>query len=226
MTRPGPLFEAQSLCKTYGRSPPVRAVDGVTLGVERGTVLVLVGPSGSGKTTLLTLLGALERPTSGRVAFDGTDLNRCSGMELARVRRRLGFVFQDFALLPNLTALENVTYPLIPRGLPRSERRRRAESVLSRVGLTARAMATRAAHLSGGEQQRVAIARAWAGHPEAILADEPTSNLDVEQADVFLALVQEFRAAGGTAVITSHDARLTGIATARSEMVNGRVSGA
>src|SRR5262245_28492408 len=131
-----PLFETYSLCKVY--RPAIRAVDELTLAIERGSFTVVTGPSGSGKTTLLALLGALERPTSGRVTFDGQDLTRCSGAELARVRRRMGFVFQDFALIGGLSALENVTYPLIPRRVPPGERRRLAEEWLSRLGLAAR----------------------------------------------------------------------------------------
>src|SRR5262249_12187315 len=137
----------------------------VTLGIERGSITVISGPSGSGKTTLLALLGALERPTRGQVLFEGNNLGDCSGMELARVRRRLGFIFQDFALVPNLTAEENITYPLIPRGVRRSERHRRARELLARFGMEGK-LAVKARTLSGGEQQRVAIARALAGRPE------------------------------------------------------------
>ena len=216
-----PIFETQSLGKNYGGS--VRAVTDVTLTIDRGTVLVVTGPSGSGKTTLLALLGALERPTSGRVAFDGTDLTHCSGAELARARRRMGFVFQDFALIPNLTALENVTYPLIPRRVPAAERRRRAGELLSRFGLGGK-LATRAGLLSGGEQQRVAIVRALAGCPDALLADEPTSNLDAETADLFLAALRDLQAAGKTAVVASHDPRVLEVATARHELVAGRLT--
>jgi putative ABC transport system ATP-binding protein len=215
------LFEADGLSRHY---PGVRAVDGVTLAVEAGTVLVVTGPSGSGKTTLLALLGALERPTAGRVAFAGTDLGTASGAELARVRRRLGFVFQDFALVPGLTALENVTYPLIPRGVSRAERLRRASDLLNRFGLSHK-LAARAGTLSGGEQQRVAIVRAFAGQPDAILADEPTSNLDADTAGLFLTALADFRAAGGTAVLASHDPRVLAAATVRAEMVAGRLVG-
>lgn len=214
-----PLFETTGLCKVYAG---VRAVDDITLTVEPGSVVALTGPSGSGKTTLLVLLGALERPTAGRVAFAGIDLGRCSGAELARVRRRLGIVFQDFGLIPGLTALENVTYPLVPRGLSRGERRRRAAEWLSRFGLGGR-LTARAGHLSGGEQQRVAIARAFAVRPEAILADEPTSNLDAEAADLFLTALGDFRITGGTAVVASHDPRIVAAATMRLEMTGGRV---
>ncbi|HXD88703.1 MAG TPA: ABC transporter ATP-binding protein [Urbifossiella sp.] len=217
-----PVFETRSLCKVYGGSPPVRAVNEVSLSMERGSVVAITGPSGSGKTTLLAMLGALERPTSGSVMFAGIDLTTCSSAELARVRRRLGFVFQDFALIPGLSAWENVAYPLIPRGTARRERFRIATQWLVRFGLAAKS-ATRAKRLSGGEQQRVAIARAFAGRPEALLADEPTSNLDADTADLFLAALVEFRSAGGAAAIASHDPRLVEAASERREMKAGNL---
>src|SRR5262249_37539074 len=155
----------------------LRALDEVTLGIERGSLTVISGPSGSGKTTLLALLGALERPTRGGVLFEGQELGACSDVALARIRRRMGFIFQDFSLIPNLSAGENIAAPLIPRGIVRAERWRRAEELLARFGLRDR-LAARAGELSGGEQQRVAIARALAGQPEVLLGDEPTSNLD------------------------------------------------
>jgi putative ABC transport system ATP-binding protein len=171
------LFETRGLCKYYrdGSRSEVRALEEVSLGIEQGSLTVVSGPSGSGKTTLLVLLGALERPTQGHVCFDSKDLADCSDVALTRARRRMGFVFQDFALIPNLTAEENITYPLIPRGVPRTEQRRRARAALARLGMEDK-LTVRARSLSGGEQQRVAIARALAGEPEVILADEPTSN--------------------------------------------------
>ncbi len=219
------LFATEALCKLYraGTRWEVRAVDGVTLTIERGSLTVLTGPSGSGKTTLLALLGGLERATSGRVVFDGQDLTACWDAGLARVRRRLGFVFQDFALIPSLTALENVCYPLIPRGVPPRERRRRGGEFLARFGLGAKA-AARAGDLSGGEQQRVAIARALAAQPEALLADEPTSNLDAETTDVLLSSFRQLRDEGRTLVIASHDPRMIAMASARVALVAGRLA--
>jgi putative ABC transport system ATP-binding protein len=219
------LFETRSLCKYYRTSAraEVRALDDVSLSIERGSITVVSGPSGSGKTTLLALLGALERPTRGRVFFDGDNLADCSGMQLARVRRRLGFIFQDFALVPSLTAEENITYPLIPRGMKRAERCRRAREWLARFGMEGMLKA-RARSLSGGEQQRVAIARALAGQPEAVLADEPTSNLDPGNADVFLALVRQLHAEGKTVVISSHDPDVIALATHHIELEAGKLS--
>lgn len=219
-----PLFDAQALCKVYnsGSRAEARALSDVSLTVERGSFTVAAGPSGSGKTTLLALLGALERPTRGRVLFDGKDLGGCSDVELARTRRRMGFVFQDFGLIPSLSALENITYPLIPRGVPRAERRRRAEELLTRFGMGTR-LAARSAELSGGERQRVAVARALAGRPEVVLADEPTSNLDPETARTLLAIFRELHAAGTTVILATHDPLLIGPADRLFELEAGKV---
>jgi putative ABC transport system ATP-binding protein len=220
------LFETQSLCKFYrsGSADEVRALDDVTVGVETGEFLVVTGPSGSGKTTLLALLGGLETPTRGRILFGGQNLADCSGMELARVRRRMGFVFQDFSLIPNLTAEENITYALIPRRVDRTERFRRARELLARFGMEKRRTA-RARELSGGEQQRVAIARALAGQPEVILADEPTSNLDLASARVLLRAFQELHAEGKTVILSSHDPQVASLATRVLELEGGKLKG-
>ena len=174
-----PLLEARNLTKIHrpGTSAEVRAVVDVSLCVAAGACVVITGASGSGKTTLLTLLGVLERPTRGEVLFRGRDLRSDSDSELTRVRRQMGFVFQDFSLIPSLPVWENVTYPLIPRGKSRRERRTLAQSLLDQLGMPDK-LNERPQELSGGEQQRVAIARALAGRPDVILADEPTSNLD------------------------------------------------
>jgi putative ABC transport system ATP-binding protein len=216
------LFETRGLCKHYrhGSQAEVRALDQVSLGIECGSFTVVTGPSGSGKTTLLALLGALERPTSGRVYFDSYDLTDCSDVALARARRRMGFVFQDFALIPNLTAEENISYPLIPRGVPRTERKRRARSTLAQLGLEDK-LAVRAWELSGGEQQRVAIARALAGEPEVILADEPTSNLDADASSALLAIFRTFHAVGKTLVLSSHDPAVIALATRMHQLHRG-----
>jgi putative ABC transport system ATP-binding protein len=218
------LLETRALCKYYHAGTPaeVRALDDVSLGIERGSFAVLAGPSGSGKTTLLALLGALERPTAGQVLFEEKWLGNCSDVELTRVRRRLGFVFQDFSLVPGLTVGENITYPLIPRGVERAERSRRARELLSRFGLEGKLMA-RARELSGGEQQRVAIARALAGRPEVILADEPTSNLDQEAARTLLAVLQEVHAQGTTVLLCSHDPAALALAGRVYELQGGRL---
>jgi putative ABC transport system ATP-binding protein len=219
------LFETRALCKYYrnGSRSEVRALDDVSLGIERGSLTVVTGPSGSGKTTLLALLGALERPTRGEVFFDARSLTDCSDVALARARRRMGFVFQDFALIPNLTAEENITYPLIPRGVPRAERRRRAGAMLARFSMEDK-RAVRARGLSGGEQQRVAIARALADRPEVVLADEPTSNLDAEASQALLAIFRELHAEGKTVVLSSHDPAAIALATQVYQLQKGRLA--
>src|SRR5262245_23899353 len=166
------IVETKNLCKTYraSSSAEVRAVADVTLSVESGSFTLLTGPSGSGKTTLLTLLGCLERPTSGQISFAGRDITHASEAELSRLRRRVGFVFQDFALIPGLPVWENATYHLIPRGVQRRERQRLAAELLGRLGLSERLLSL-PRELSGGEQQRVGLARALAGNPEVLLAD-------------------------------------------------------
>jgi putative ABC transport system ATP-binding protein len=215
---------AQELSKTFhpGTAGAVAALREVALEIERGSFVLISGPSGSGKTTLLTLLGALERATRGRVLFDGRDLSRCSGWEMARVRRRVGFVFQDFGLIPGLPVWENVTYPLVPRGPTRAERYRRAREILASFGLADK-LGLRTRQLSGGEQQRVAFARALIGDPEVLLADEPTSNLDAETAQPLLEALRQVHRAGKTVVVASHDPRLATLATAAYELCAGRL---
>jgi putative ABC transport system ATP-binding protein len=219
------LFDTRGLCKCFrqGAGREVRALQDVSLTVAARSFTALTGPSGCGKTTLLAVLGALERPTSGQVLFRGRDLGTCSDAELARARRRMGFVFQDFSLIPGLSVWENVTYPLIPRGVRRAQRHARARGLLNRLGLGDRLLA-RPGDLSGGEQQRVALARALAGEPEVLLADEPTSNLDPEAGQTVLAILQEVHATGRTVVLASHDALAVGLATCTYELDKGRIS--
>jgi putative ABC transport system ATP-binding protein len=184
--------------------------------------LAVTGPSGSGKTTLLALLGALDRPTRGNVHFGGVNLSTQSDAALARVRRRMGFVFQDFALIPGLSVWENITYPLIPRGVRRSLRRKTAATLLSRLGIVDR-LDDSPRDLSGGEQQRVAVARALAGEPEVLFGDEPTSNLDSATARDLLILLQECQARGTTVVVATHDAQLSALATIVYELQAGQL---
>jgi putative ABC transport system ATP-binding protein len=218
------LLEAQNVCKVYraGARAEVRALDDVSVSIPRGGFVALTGPSGSGKTTLLALFGALERPTRGRVLFDGRPLTGLSDVALARVRRRLGFIFQDYSLIQNLPVWENITYPLVPRGWSRGRRRDLAHSLLARLGLAGR-WAARPEELSGGEQQRVAAARALAGEPQVLLADEPTSNLDPATAGDLLAVLRAFHAAGGTVVVSTHDPKLATLAGQVHELRAGRL---
>lgn len=216
------LLETEELCKCFrtGTQVAVRALDSVSLVIPQGSFAVLTGPSGSGKTTLLSLLGALDRPTSGRVRFQGRDLGECSDVELARVRRRMGFVFQDYSLIPQLPIWENITYPLIPRGISSRDRWKIAEELLARLGLSDKPwMLPR--ELSGGEQQRVALARALAGGPEVLLSDEPISNLDPENGRAVLDLLQQVHADGTTVILSTHDPAVV----SRATMVYGLLAG-
>jgi putative ABC transport system ATP-binding protein len=220
-----PHFEARDLRRVFrSATGEVRALDGVSLSVARGAFLVVTGPSGGGKTTLLSLLAALDRPTGGVVLFDDEDLGGAPEPQRARVRRRLGIVFQASPMIPGLPLWENVTYPLVPRGMPSRERRRIAAALLERVGIAHRDRA-RPEELSGGERQRVGIARALAGDPEAILADEPTSDLDRDTAAAVVALLREVHASGRTVVVATHDEDLEALATATCRLRGGRVEG-
>jgi putative ABC transport system ATP-binding protein len=218
------ILQTDKVCKYFrrGTRAEVRAVQEVTLAIEPGSFVLLTGPSGSGKTTLLALLGALERPSSGRVCFEGRDLGGCSDVELARVRRRMGMVFQHFNLIPGLPVWENITYPLIPCGVRRARRRERAAQLLDQLGLADRFQA-RPQELSGGEQQRVAVARALVGQPAVLLADEPTSNLDVAGGQSLIALLQRLHQQGTTLIVASHDLRMAPVAAVVYAMETGRL---
>ena len=203
-----PVVAAKGVTKVYRLDGvEVRALDGIDLAVAQGDSLAIMGPSGSGKSTLLGLLGGLDRPTAGDLAFAGRQVGAMSDDELAKVRNQVvGFVFQSFQLLPRTTAVANVGLPLVYRGLGRAERRRRAVEALQSVGLGQR-MGHRPSQLSGGEQQRVAIARALVTEPAMLLADEPTGNLDSRSGDEVLELLARLRAERGVAVVVvTHDA--------------------
>ncbi|MBA3262738.1 MAG: ABC transporter ATP-binding protein [Thermoleophilaceae bacterium] len=221
------LIKLNAVTKIYGEGATgVSAVDGVELRIDDGEFLAIVGPSGSGKTTMLQLLGALDRPTSGEVLFESTDMARMSDSELARLRSTtLGFIFQQFNLIPTLTARQNVEAALAPRGLPAAQRHGRAGHLLGQVGL-----APRADHLptqlSGGEQQRVAIARALANEPRVLLADEPTGNLDTTTGEEIMGLLQElWRSSGLTIVLVTHDRAIAAAAPRMVRMRDGRIEG-
>jgi putative ABC transport system ATP-binding protein len=218
------LLVADRASRHYrGGSPRVvRAVDDVSLAIARGDFAALAGHSGSGKSTLLSLLGALDRPTSGRVVFDGRDLTSASDVELARLRRRVGFVFQSFSLLPRMPVWESATYGLIPSGVSRRERQKLAAKVFERLGISDK-LASRPEELSGGEQQRVAVARALVADPVLLLADEPTSNLDRRSAADLIALLGELHAGGLTIVTATHDPHLLSLATRPFTMDHGKL---
>jgi putative ABC transport system ATP-binding protein len=221
----GPVYRLRGVERVYGRGDArVRALDGVDLEIAAGEFVVVAGASGSGKTTLLQLLGALDRPTAGEIAFDGLDLAALGPRELTRIRRReLGFVFQQFNLIPTLRARENVEAAAAPLRLPSTERRARAEELLERVGLGRRARHL-PSELSGGEQQRVAIARALVNAPRVVLADEPTGNLDSRTGREVLALLRELTGEGGrTMVLISHDPEIAAGAGRLIRLRDGRV---
>jgi putative ABC transport system ATP-binding protein len=218
-------YELSEVGKSFTRGPAViNAVRDVDLELEAGELVAIEGPSGSGKTTLLQLLGALDRPSNGTVLFEGRDLSRLGDGDLAELRlRSFGFVFQQFNLIPTLTAVENVEAKLAPTGIPATELRERAEALLHEVGLSERATHL-PAHLSGGEQQRVGIARALSVEPHVILADEPTGNLDTTTGGEVIDLLAGLAARRGTTVIVAtHDVALAGRAPRRLTMRDGRL---
>ncbi len=219
-----PLLAVSSLVRAYrAGGVEVRALDGVSLTVQRGEFVALVGPSGSGKSTLLTVLGGLERPDAGSYLFDGVAVDTLNDAGLAHLRnRRIGFVFQSFHLLPLLRADENVALPLRYAGWPTVKRLSRARELLAQVGLGDRAHHT-PAELSGGQCQRVAIARALATDPDLICADEPTGNLDSRSGADVLALIRDLHAAGRTIVMVTHDATVAAAASRRVRLEDGRI---
>ena len=201
-----PIIRTDELCRYYGRGPQeVRAVDGVSMRVDEGEFLAIVGASGSGKSTLLNLLAGLDSPTSGAIEFRGASLDSLSRRELASYRaRRIGMMFQSFNLIHHRSAIENVELALYFNGAPVRERREKAAAILERVGLGGR-MTHRPSDLSGGEQQRVALARALVKNPEVLFADEPTGNLDHDNAGEIMSLLAGLNAQGLTILMVTHD---------------------
>jgi putative ABC transport system ATP-binding protein len=220
------LYNLRGATKTYGSgSVLVRAIDGIDLEIRQGEFVVIVGPSGSGKSTMLQLLGALDRPSGGTIEFEGRDLGHQGDRQLAELRlKTLGFIFQQFNLIPTLSAQENVEVALAPRGLSATERAGTAQEMLARVKLGERGSHL-PSQLSGGEQQRVAIARALANRPDVLLADEPTGNLDTKTGQTILDLLYElWMETGLTVVLITHDQAIADRAPRVVRLADGHVA--
>lgn len=225
--RTPPIIATEGISRTFeSGGGPVNAVNGVSLTIFTGEFLAVMGRSGSGKTTLLNLMAGLDQPTEGRVLFEGRDLSNLSEADLVQLRRKkIGFVFQSFGLLPLLSAYENVELPLHISGVAWRERRRRAHEVLEMVGLGLRAR-HRPYELSGGEQQRVAIARALVAGPDVVFADEPTGELDIATASSIAGILKEItQVQGVTTIVATHDPALAAVGDRVVELVDGTYNG-
>lgn len=202
------------------------ALRGVNLRVKRGEYISIMGPSGSGKSTLLNMIGLLDRPTSGKIIIDGEDVSRLSSKRLARIRNeKIGFVFQQFNLIPRFNVLENIELPLVVRSIPRRERIKRVIRALKMVGGDESWLYKKPTQLSGGQQQRVAIARAIVGDPEIILADEPTGNLDRASAKTVVQTFTELNRRGETIIIVTHDPEVANCTNKIYLLRDGRITG-
>lgn len=218
------MIEFKDLQKVYVMGEEqVAALAGISLVIDRGEFTAIIGPSGSGKSSLMNILGGLDRPTAGTYRFEGEDVGQFDDDQLADFRRRrIGFVFQSFQLLPRLSALQNVELPMVYAGVLPHERRERAAALLERVGLGSR-KDHRPTQLSGGQQQRVAIARALANRPDLLLADEPTGALDTQTGEEVLALFNELNGQGLTLIIVTHDLEVAARAKRRVSFRDGHI---
>ena len=219
-----PVVDLDQVSRTYGSDPPVHALRGVDLTVERGDAIAIVGPSGSGKSTLLNIIGCLDRPTAGTYLIEGNDTATLGEGELSALRGRLiGFVFQTFNLLVHRTVLENVMLSEVYVGAPREGRKQRAMAALERVGIEARASFL-PVKLSGGQQQRVAIARALVGSPSLLLCDEPTGNLDSKNTETALGLFDDLIAEGMTMLMITHDDHVAARMPRKTSIIDGQLT--
>jgi len=221
-----PVFEFRKVRKEYPMGDTVvKALDDVDLSIGEGEFVAVIGPSGSGKSTLMHIMGFMDQPTHGKILFDGQDMSKLSSNERAKVRsQKIGFVFQAFNLLPRLSVLENTALPLHYAHAPAKEVRERAERVLDMVGLQER-IDHHPNQLSGGQRQRVAIARALINEPRLILADEPTGNLDSENAQLILGLFDRLHTEGKTIVLVTHDEAVASHAGRRVWVQDGKTAG-
>lgn len=220
------MLQVTNLKKTFkSGDTQVKAVDGVSFELPDGCFAAIVGKSGSGKSTLLSLLGALDKPTSGSIIVDERDVAKMPDRRLIKYRRnKIGFVFQQYNLIPNLTALENVMLPMEFAGVKRSDRKKRAVQLLDHVGLSADKQARKPAKLSGGEQQRVSIARALSNKPDIILADEPTGNLDSQTSQMIVKLLQKITKEDKTTIIVvTHDLNITNHTDVTFQLKDGKL---
>jgi putative ABC transport system ATP-binding protein len=219
------VIELQGIGKTYRLGEfEFPALTDIDLVIHDNEFLALTGASGSGKSTLMNILGCLDTPTSGRYSLDGTEVAGLDEEQLAEVRnRKIGFVFQNFYLMPRMTAMDNVAQPLIYRGIAPARRREHAARALQRVGLGDR-LGHRPNEMSGGQRQRVAVARALVGHPEFLLADEPTGNLDSRTAGEIMDLFSQLHAEGQTVVIVTHDPSIAACCKRLVRLHDGRVA--
>jgi putative ABC transport system ATP-binding protein len=216
------LIDVHKIYKT--KYYEVRAINGITMKIEDGEFIAIMGPSGSGKSTLLYLIGCLDRPTKGEVVIDGVETSELSDDELTRLRReKLGFVFQQYNLISTLTALENVELPMIFRGVPKNERKRKAMELLRLVGIEDIAE-RKPMEISGGEQQKVAIARAMANEPKILLCDEPTGNLDSKSGRQIMGIIKELNEEKGvTVILVTHDPSMAEFAERIVKLRDGRL---
>lgn len=218
------LIDIRDIYKIYNPGEnEVRALDGVSLSIAPGEFVAIIGQSGSGKSTLMNMLGCLDVPTSGEYYLNGADVSKLKDDELSDIRNKeIGFIFQGFNLIPNLTAIENVELPLIYRGIGKAERRELAQQALEMVGLSHR-IHHKPAEMSGGQQQRVAIARAIAAKPPVILADEPTGNLDSHSSKEILEILRELHTLGRTVILITHDNEIAAQAKRVIRIRDGKV---
>ena len=219
------LIELRDVYKIYGEGleSEVRALDGVSLDIEKGEFVAVVGQSGSGKSTMMNVLGCLDIPTRGTYRLDGVDVRELSDKELSRIRnKQIGFIFQKYNLIQNLTVLENVELPLIYQGIDPIDRRELAIQALDRVGLADRAQ-HKPTQMSGGQQQRVAIARAISTHPPIIMADEPTGALDSRTGHEVLGFLQQLNKEGSTVILITHDNGIAATARRIVRIADGKI---